>query len=519
MQLINEDSAMKTRKGGRDGQKGDAGNVESKDGRVNEETDNENNREATEGDREEERGSVSSEKERAKDRRRTLIRPSLVDEEIETASKELEGTVGGVTPNETEVVEALDEEGQLDDAGQTEANKGSPGVTTLAWTDMGRSVKALRESSGKLENEIERNRKDIKATRAVTEIHRRNLDAFTMELQQRDVDTRRSIEEAKTEMREIMDLRMATLRTEIRSACAGLITESRTVDTANTERQLEELRTNMRETQTRVTRAIALGEGQMNEPINNPGDRRNGRTTVTPARLQLPKFDGSGRDRPLKFLRDLERYCNAARVEATDFKLTVSQSLTDIASDWWQVVEEGVADFDQFKEAFAAKFWSEAMQDRVLMVLNTFSYTPDGKTTRVEYATRLFATARDLTPRLEEKTLVRKVARHFTHAILTAVISNGVDTMKKFLDILEIHDQTGNANRRPAARNEGTRGTGSPRPYNTEASGRNNRGEQTSAGNQNRNDRQMNMITHRQGDDAGTPGYEEGTRVDGAGNE
>lgn len=181
-------------------------------------------------------------------------------------------------------------------------------------------------------------------------------------------------------------------------------------------------------------------------------------------------------------------------------------------------MEEEIENMKDLRKAFLENFWSKSMQDRVLLVLNSFYYVANGKTSRVGYATRLFAMARDLKPRLEEKTLVRKVARHFTQSILIAVMSNGIETIKEPLDILEIHDQTGPVNRRPNQKTEGPKGNAEFKPYSTDNRNRNNRTAQTANGNQNQV-RQVNTVIQEKSEETGARSNDPGEGTSTRGNE
>lgn len=155
-----------------------------------------------------------------------------------SASDEEEGKEASEKPTGN-TVESDDEESGSRGEREKNTARDSPGVVAAAWKDLGKSVKALKASSGKLEREIVRNQQDIEAVRVTSEGQRRNLDALASIMQKSEDETQRAIEKAKMEMREIIDLRLATINAETRRACAELIAECRAEDNTRTESQLE----------------------------------------------------------------------------------------------------------------------------------------------------------------------------------------------------------------------------------------------------------------------------------------
>ena len=70
----------------------------------------------------------------------------------------------------------------------------------------------------------------------------------------------------------------------------------------------------------------------------------------------LPKFSGHKRERPMRFLKDFERYINAIDISTNDFNYVVFACLEGIAREWWELVSSEHDTASSFREKFIKKF-------------------------------------------------------------------------------------------------------------------------------------------------------------------
>ena len=73
----------------------------------------------------------------------------------------------------------------------------------------------------------------------------------------------------------------------------------------------------------------------------------------------MPKFSGYKRERPMRFLRDFERYINATDIRTNDFNYVVFACLDGLAGEWWDLVSLEHENINSFREKFIKKYWNE----------------------------------------------------------------------------------------------------------------------------------------------------------------
>nr|XP_034194641.1 uncharacterized protein LOC117610902 [Osmia lignaria] len=162
---------------------------------------------------------------------------------------------------------------------------------------------------------------------------------------------------------------------------------------------------------------------------------------------QFPSFEGTSKERPPKFLRELERFVRISRVQEDEMRLIIDQALKGVASDWWDLVSGDIRTWDDFACGFLSQFWSTTVQRKIRTNLETGYYRDDSGTTRVTYAMRLIGDARDLTPRRSDDEIVQILARHFTQAVHDSVTAQNITTVDAFLTLLDRWDNGGTVNR------------------------------------------------------------------------
>ena len=73
----------------------------------------------------------------------------------------------------------------------------------------------------------------------------------------------------------------------------------------------------------------------------------------------MPKFSGHKRDRPMRFLRDFERYISAIDINTNDFNYIIYTCLEGIAREWWELVSQNNENINSFREKFIKKYCNE----------------------------------------------------------------------------------------------------------------------------------------------------------------
>ena len=73
----------------------------------------------------------------------------------------------------------------------------------------------------------------------------------------------------------------------------------------------------------------------------------------------MPSFSGHRRERPMRFLKDFERYISATDINTDDFNYVIFACLEGIAREWWELVSSEQENIMSFREKFIKKYWNE----------------------------------------------------------------------------------------------------------------------------------------------------------------
>lgn len=168
----------------------------------------------------------------------------------------------------------------------------------------------------------------------------------------------------------------------------------------------------------------------------------NGTTTD----LSLPKF--SGREHgPSEFLKKLEKYYqrNIARQPPNSDPRetlidTIEISLERNASRWFSLIKDEIQNWNDFEQAFLAKFWSREVQRGIKQRIENEKYRPGGKLTRSEYFIERVLTLKSMTPSLTEEEIVTLLAEHFSELIQDARSVQNANTITSFESLLQRED-------------------------------------------------------------------------------
>ena len=160
----------------------------------------------------------------------------------------------------------------------------------------------------------------------------------------------------------------------------------------------------------------------------------------------MPKFPGHERQRPMRFLRDFERYISAIDTNSTDFNYVVFTSLEGIGRGWWELVSSEQENLNSFREKFIKKFWHENVWFQISSELQFRRHIPNGNLSRVEYAIKIIKNAKDLIPPPPKTEIVAKIFRRFRDDIRISMIIRNTETYNDLIELLDAFDQTGPSN-------------------------------------------------------------------------
>lgn len=164
------------------------------------------------------------------------------------------------------------------------------------------------------------------------------------------------------------------------------------------------------------------------------------RSTRPKIKPKLPTFKGDFRDKPLRFLSDLRSYVHISQLDDLEALYQIKQSLEGPARAWYDVAEQSIKTFKQFESRFRERFWSEAIQDDWARKVESMTFDPNGKFSRLEHATHIWGFALELGTRYTEEELVRKISAHFEWDVRYAVRSQDIKTQAKFFELLTYRD-------------------------------------------------------------------------------
>ena len=160
----------------------------------------------------------------------------------------------------------------------------------------------------------------------------------------------------------------------------------------------------------------------------------------------MPKFSGHKRERPMRFLKDFERYINAIDLSTNDLNYVVYACLEGIATEWWELVSQNEENVNTFWEKFIKKYWNENVCFQISSELQFGRFIPNDNLSRDEYAIKMINNAKDLIPPPSDNEIVSKLSRHFNDDIRTAIIIRNVKTFEHLIELLDAFDQAGPSN-------------------------------------------------------------------------
>ena len=129
-----------------------------------------------------------------------------------------------------------------------------------------------------------------------------------------------------------------------------------------------------------------------------------------------PIFSDNETDQPLRFLKDFKIYVEMFNISnTTDLIFTLKKCLLGKAKTWLHVVQDDITTLETFENQFKQSYWNKNVQNNVKWRITNGKYSKDGKMTRVQYATNIFAIAQDLG--LAEDQIIPELKNHFEREI------------------------------------------------------------------------------------------------------
>ena len=129
-----------------------------------------------------------------------------------------------------------------------------------------------------------------------------------------------------------------------------------------------------------------------------------------------PLFYDNESDQPLRFLKDLKIYIEMFNINApTDLIFTLKKCLLGKAKTWLHVVQDEITNFESFENQFKLAYWNKNVQNNVKWRIANGKFSKDGKNTRVQYATNIFAIAQDLG--LSDNEIIPDLKTHFEREV------------------------------------------------------------------------------------------------------
>ena len=110
-------------------------------------------------------------------------------------------------------------------------------------------------------------------------------------------------------------------------------------------------------------------------------------------------------------------------------KKFLDASFKNITDNWWTAIRNEVHNYQEFKQVFKTKYWSESIQIIVRDNLCNGKYDPTRGQSPTAYFLGKVCLARNLEPRIPEECLVTKLLYHFEEGIVHARVCGQVKTI------------------------------------------------------------------------------------------
>ncbi|KAK9716763.1 hypothetical protein QE152_g24568 [Popillia japonica] len=144
----------------------------------------------------------------------------------------------------------------------------------------------------------------------------------------------------------------------------------------------------------------------------------------------LPKFYSNNVVNAMTYLSNIKKVLANVNSEHRKFELFIKKVLANVNSEhrkfellraslkesalnWWDMISEDVATFEEFEREFINQYWGQTQQMRARQDLMFGSYRVGGYESRENYIIKKYSIVRHLTPKMVEEDIVTQLARHF----------------------------------------------------------------------------------------------------------
>lgn len=175
----------------------------------------------------------------------------------------------------------------------------------------------------------------------------------------------------------------------------------------------------------------------------------------------MPKFDGKNRN-PTEFIKKFDEYFEQTskrrtNLDENNYLELMEYALEGLANKWWQITKETVNNREEFKRQFYDHYWSQEIQRNTRRRIEDDWYREGGRLTRSEYFLDRVLLLRNITPPLDEYSIVNIICNNFEDRIQDAARIQNIRTVPEFLNLLvreELLDQNRKNKNKPQYRHD-----------------------------------------------------------------
>jgi hypothetical protein len=157
----------------------------------------------------------------------------------------------------------------------------------------------------------------------------------------------------------------------------------------------------------------------------------------------------------MKYLKELKEYKEMYNLSGEETLRVIRQGMIGKAGEWFAATQHLYEDVDAFQTIFQEQYWGDERQMEIRRALDTGEYHETGSQTRVDYATAKISSAKELTPPIDDKSIVYLLRQHFGVEIGVGIISHNVSSIPQFLALLARYDGIPQEERRPETNRRG----------------------------------------------------------------
>lgn len=132
-------------------------------------------------------------------------------------------------------------------------------------------------------------------------------------------------------------------------------------------------------------------------------DNTNVHTNRTRLKAKLSVFKEEAREKPLRYLNDMNDYVRIMGLDDHQALYQIEQSLEGVAGVSYDVTERTIASFGEFETRFRERFWSEAIRDEWVREVKYLNFDPTQKYTRLDHATHIWGFSKELNNKFTEE--------------------------------------------------------------------------------------------------------------------